>query len=77
MKENFVNVKDFLKYQTRFSEYNFTIPDWIKQYLLISLKPRLAKDWSVWVLTGPVVNTGFNRTILVNTGWLDDWNTGG
>ena len=27
MKENFVNVKDFHKYQTRFSEHNFTIPD--------------------------------------------------
>ena len=28
MKENFVNVKDFHKYQTRFSEHNFTIPDY-------------------------------------------------
>ena len=27
MKENFVNVKDFHKYQTRFSEHNFIIPD--------------------------------------------------
>ena len=28
MKENFVNVKDFHKYQTRFSEHNFIISDW-------------------------------------------------
>ena len=27
MKENFVNVKDFYKYQTVFSEHKFTIPD--------------------------------------------------
>ena len=27
MKENFVNGKDFHKYQTRFSEHNFIIPD--------------------------------------------------
>ena len=27
MKENYVNVKDFHKYQTRFSEHNFTIQD--------------------------------------------------
>ena len=27
MKENFLNVKDFHIYQTRFSEHNFTIPD--------------------------------------------------
>jgi hypothetical protein len=30
--------------------------------------PGLAKSQSIWVLTGPVVNTGFNRSILVNTG---------
>ena len=27
MKENFVNVQDFHRYQTRFSEHNFIIPD--------------------------------------------------
>ena len=27
MSQNFVNVKDFYKYHTRFSEHNFTIPD--------------------------------------------------
>ena len=27
MKENFVNVKNFYEYQTRFCEHNFTIPD--------------------------------------------------
>ena len=27
MSQNFVNVKDFYKYHTRFSEHNFIIPD--------------------------------------------------
>ena len=27
---------------------------------------RLAKDRSIWVMTGSVVNTGFNRSILVD-----------
>ena len=26
----------------------------------------LAIDWSIWVLTRPVVNTGFNRSIVVD-----------
>ena len=34
--------------------------------------PRLAKSRSIWVLTGPVVKTGFNRSFLV-----DWWSIGG
>ena len=41
----------------------------IMSFVLRHLLARLTDDWSIWVLTKPMVITGFNHLLVVDSLW--------